>query len=652
MTESVISMSTKNALADDSSAFSFVIAGDMQWDKLLNENDMVILKIEPNELVPGNADIKDNVKNNTLVVGLVSEVRLEGSYSDNTRMYRVTGQSLAKAFIQFEVRAVQNVTMQNPMMGWMDGTGEYSGFSMELSGKNVTQIVNAMLDRFMEYMKYYFNRSDSENNQLETRLVRNISSWEEDENLINPVPFTNFEGSFNQLLKEIVQRPFGEMFFDVFTDEDNNEKASFIVRRTPFDPGDWYELPQHQLSTRDVIEEQLARTDLDAYSIFSVTSENLAEFITSLEIYPYFHPSLVEKYGYKILEVSHRYLAAGSQVAEVEGDEGEETPEAGVDAGIGSSSDPSEEINDTGAATNLIKEYSKRLYDWYVLNPNFYTGEIKVMGHPDYRLGNRLLYRDDYSNDIWEFYIESVEHDFSYTNGYTTSIGVTRGLRIENENDDGGRFNPPTGEPHEFKGGYLGEMSLAEIDAYQALQNALAEGDAGAAGINGAAGAAHGIIEGDPNDAAIKAADFGLQFVNDAHGQTAYHWGGGRQNSNPLLGNAPYKLDCSSFVYWCYNYAGVELNNSNTDHSTWSFVANPAPLWTVGEIGSGINPRNLTYGDIVFFNNDNHVGIYVGNGEFIGFNGSGYNNYEKGCEKRSMTDGYWADKFQGHVMRY
>lgn len=47
MAESVISLTTKNALEDDSAVFSFVLAGDVYWDRVLNANDAVILKIDP-----------------------------------------------------------------------------------------------------------------------------------------------------------------------------------------------------------------------------------------------------------------------------------------------------------------------------------------------------------------------------------------------------------------------------------------------------------------------------------------------------------------------------------------------------------------------------------------------------------------------------
>lgn len=639
MTESIISMSTKNSMEDDSSVFSFVIAGDMEWDKILSENDLVVLKIQPNEATPGSPGTQDNVRNNTVAVGLVSEVRLEGTYVDDSKMYRVTGQSIAKAFMQFELRAIQNITFPNPMMGWMDGGSNFKEFTLDLAGNNVAQLVNKMMDRFLDMMKYNFSKT-TKNSELQSRIVRSISSWEEDESLLNPVSFTNFEGSFNQLLNEIVQKPFCEMFFDVYSDEENNEKAVFVVRRTPFDKEDWNALPEFQLGTRDVMSEQLARTDLDAYSIFNVKPDSYTESEYPVyEITPQFHPSLVDKYGYKMLEVTHKYL----------------TPLGAGGAGGGTDVPttgnlPMEEENTTatGSVTSLIRKYSKKLYDWYVMNPNFYSGEIKVVGHPDYRMGNKLRYSDKYSNDVWVFYIESVEHDFSYSGGYTTTLGVTRGLRVTDSKPDGGRFTPPTGAPQDFKGGYLGELSLDELKKTQELNKKANSG----VGSSGQSGANHGLVEGSPSEQAKKATDFALQFVNNGMGATAYHWGGGRQLTNPLTESAPYLLDCSSFVYWAYKHAGVQLGGSDTGMTTWTIGGKEGAVWTVGGIGSGLKANNLTYGDLVFFNNDQHIGIYVGGGEFVGWNGSGYNNFAKGCERKSMATGYWAGKFEGHVMRH
>lgn len=436
MTESVVSMTSKNALEDDSAAFSFTLAGDMEWDKVLNSNDMVVLKIDPNEAIPGKPEERDEVKNNVVMVGLISEVRLEGTYKDNTKLYRITGQSFAKVFMQFDLAAIRQVTLALTT-GWLN-TEQDDGnpFMSQITGKTVAQTVRTMLERFMEYMRYNFSDEDTKNHVLSRRLKSKILSWSEDERLTDPTPFLNFEGSFNQLLNEIVQRPFCEKFFEFEPTYDGEDSTKFIVRRTPFDKKDWNNLTRHNLHSRDVISESIAHSDLDAYAIFNVIPNNGGLVSTGSFIRPKFHPALVGKYGYRTLEVGHNYLNTFS----------------------------GSENSETGTGTEIVNRYSERLYNWYVNNPNFYSGNITVLGHPDYRLGNRLLYRDIYNNYLYEFYIESVEHNFTYSSGYTTTLGVTRGLLLTNEDDDGDRFDPPIGEPQDFKGGYLGELPLDELE--------------------------------------------------------------------------------------------------------------------------------------------------------------------------------------------
>lgn len=68
----------------------------------------------------------------------------------------------------------------------------------------------------------------------------------------------------------------------------------------------------------------------------------------------------------------------------------------------------------------------------------------------------------------------------------------------------------------------------------------------------------------------------------------------------------PKSFDCSGFTKYVYRAFGVSL-----PHYTGS---------QIGE-GSSVSRKNLKQGDLVFFNTDgssvSHVGIYVGDGEFI-----------------------------------
>lgn len=151
-----------------------------------------------------------------------------------------------------------------------------------------------------------------------------------------------------------------------------------------------------------------------------------------------------------------------------------------------------------------------------------------------------------------------------------------------------------------------------------------------------------------PTKQAREATDFALTFLTEP---TVYSLHEGLSNENPLLQDAPYKMDNASFVYWCYKKAGVQLRGEDTKHSIQT-IKNDFHLQTVGNIGANLDHESLAYGDILFFFNDKHIGIYVGEGDFISFVGSGANNYSGGLRKRSMIKGKWRNHFQGHVLRH
>lgn len=450
MTESIISFTAKNAMEDDVAAFSFVLSGDMEWDKLLNENDLVILSVEPNPVNPNKPFEHHRPVGRTVIIGLVSEVRIDGTYDDNTKMYRITGQSFQKAFTNFELRKISqagHASIGN--IGWLDESGDSdTSFGTSVLGKTAADAANEVLDRFKGYMEYNFVKGEEEErntfkNFFQDQVVYSIASWEDVEFLQDPLMLSSFEGSLNQFIKEIAAPPFLEFFFEVFPSSEGYEKAWLIIRRTPFDKEDWKNLSTIKLSTKSVISESIARNDIEAYSIYNIVPEMESETLALMHAIPWYSKKLVGKYGYKLLEVSSKFITTGSD---------DDAGEAGED-----------HVEDEFLINSAAGQFGKKLYEWYANNPNFYSGDITVVGHPDYKIGTRLVYENVAKSEIWEFYIESVEHSFSYADGYTTTLGVTRGLRVSGDDDHGIRFTPPAGKPERFKGGYLGEMSIDEL---------------------------------------------------------------------------------------------------------------------------------------------------------------------------------------------
>lgn len=116
-------------------------------------------------------------------------------------------------------------------------------------------------------------------------------------------------------------------------------------------------------------------------------------------------------------------------------------------------------------------------------------------------------------------------------------------------------------------------------------------------------------------------------------GRSPYNWGGGRSSSDI----ARRSFDCSSFVRWAYAEGGVNLgpvSGTNTDT-------------LVGQ-GRAVSSSEMKRGDLIFFDTyktNGHVGIYLGNGQFLNDNSS------HGVSIDSLSNSYWKKAFKGVVRR-
>ncbi|WP_028393968.1 C40 family peptidase [Bacillus cihuensis] len=116
-------------------------------------------------------------------------------------------------------------------------------------------------------------------------------------------------------------------------------------------------------------------------------------------------------------------------------------------------------------------------------------------------------------------------------------------------------------------------------------------------------------------------------------GNSVYVFGGGRNTYDINNG----RFDCSSFVHWVFSQAGIDLGDRTSVTTD-----------TLKHLGTAINPNEMMPGDLVFFDTykkDGHVGIYLGDGEFIGAQGS------TGVAIANLDGGYWKEKFNGRVKR-
>jgi peptidoglycan DL-endopeptidase CwlO len=127
------------------------------------------------------------------------------------------------------------------------------------------------------------------------------------------------------------------------------------------------------------------------------------------------------------------------------------------------------------------------------------------------------------------------------------------------------------------------------------------------------------------SDAISTVINAGYKYI----GNSVYVFGGGRTASDIANG----RFDCSGFVFWAFSQAGIRVGAS-TD--------------SLKNTGTAVSVNEMRPGDMVFFNTykqDGHVGIYIGGGKFIGSQSS------TGVAIANMSSGYWANTFNGRVMR-
>lgn len=91
-------------------------------------------------------------------------------------------------------------------------------------------------------------------------------------------------------------------------------------------------------------------------------------------------------------------------------------------------------------------------------------------------------------------------------------------------------------------------------------------------------------------------------------------------------------FDCSGFTQYVYKHFGITLNRTSSGQN---------------KNGTAVEKSNLQLGDLVIFNNDantsiGHVGIYVGNGNFIHAS-----NPSDGVKITTLTTGYYQKRYVG-----
>lgn len=297
-------------------------------------------------------------------------------------------------------------------------------------------------------------------------------------------------------------------------------------------------------------------------------------------------------------------------------------------------------------ATDL-KYFTKILYNWYADNFNYYSGNVVVSGNPDIRLGNILDVIDgaDLAANGYpgrRYYIESVINTFTFTDGYTTQVGVTRGMRRPVNGSADPRFHTLWGTSIDFLGGYMGEATIANLALAEKVSR---DGDNGSSGD---------VLSGKKGNAvAVKAATiaYGFRESHYKKKKEVYALGGhGERGSiNPLthdINGGTLVLDCSSFIYWCFKMAGATIPTTTTS------IANDTSQFKRVHIPSN-STKGMRIGDLVEFYGQDHIMFYIGGGKFCGWNGGATNaswDPSGGCQVRTLSE--MGGSHDSIVLRY
>ena len=557
----VLSVSTNNDMGTDAGTFQIELSMKQRWDKKLASNDLVQIRMHRY------ADKDGKNKNyGTVFIGLIDDVRKSTNLQSGTpiRSVTVTGRSFAKALINFEIGVIQEVAVTEASLGWFMGR-------VTFAGESPSSITSQVFEKLVfEYMNYTFK-----NKMSFQKYVRLYLTSRDSEKLFDDKSFVNYQGSINAFLKEIANEPFNQMFWETTDDG----YATFVLRPTPFNEADWNNLVTHKIDDSHVVNDSTGRSDLETYAFFSVGMTN---YFSSFDVnkttgvLPYWYEPYHKKFGLRRLHRLTGYAGFAGSAEDLD--------------------------------TEALKKYQEDLFNWNILNPTFYNGQITVRGDHRYKIGDRLLYESTEDGTTYEYFIESVGQEFVNFSHWITKLGVTRGLPDSGKS----RFKAPWGAFEEYEGGALGVP-------------------AGTPSTPTVGSSTDGSISFPPSANASQKASQIIEYAKTWIGKSSYVWGGGRNQSDISRG----RFDCSSYVHHCFAKFGVNLGSGiQTDY--------------LAKQGKAVSIMELIPGDLVFFNTykyNGHIGIYIGNGQWIGCQSN------VGAQIQDMNGSYWKKEGYGSMRR-
>lgn len=432
----IISTNTQKSLDAPAGQFMIDLVGD-KWLPRLTSNDVVVIQMGYTG------------KLNTVMVGLIDRVQLrksvdpEGRPSINTH---ITGRDFGKLFVKNQLKFYPEISGKKASefflteVGWLELMKVFTSDSiMKGTPATIIDIVMRYLFPKLHNTKWSLWNETAKTPSKQSKTALDIVRYQlQSLNFFMPFIFTadQYEGALWNLMERATPKPFAELFIDVRSPEEaentsssknrsvpgtvekrsdskyknlakgkgfyphpgftfGQDKASvvLVLRETPYDTSAKSKLVQHTIPDKDVIREAVEKSDDEHYNLFwAGTTINPLGIDLKRVSPPLLNEADAYRYGLSPLEVEIQGL----------------------------------EITDGLALEGLSKTYTGKLKEWFQNNHNYLSGTVEIKGKGDIRVG-QLAIRDEGGKKT-EYYIESVEQNFTVFDGWSTSLQVVRGM--------------------------------------------------------------------------------------------------------------------------------------------------------------------------------------------------------------------------------
>lgn len=271
--------------SDDCATFQISLPYRDGWYKQIGANDFIKITL-------GRGQTQGLV-----FFGLVDNIYKSWSFSNNKpiRTINIAGRGFNKAIVEFAIGAIPELSIRSDLQGFFSSQSDFFDIS------SPSRIIKVVYDFYKEKgIGYNFA-----NGQSWKDIVREI--YEEDssqeETIGNVMTFYQYQGGMWEYLRELRNAPFNELFWEVYDDH-----PTMISRPTPFNPDNWNKLPTYTVEDDKLIDENVGRTDVETYTLYSVKAESIADNLDKVFGEPIWYKPFYKKYGLKRLNVISKYI--------------------------------------------------------------------------------------------------------------------------------------------------------------------------------------------------------------------------------------------------------------------------------------------------------------------------------------------------------